>query len=175
MSENEIQSKPVIKSISVIDERAKEIIYNQKKRFLFNVSVTTTVSNGTITESSAIILPDELKSKEFIVDSLKISGISSTAAAASAGDDLLVGVNIDNKPLITSSKYSLFGATANVQMIAVPLNYYLDTIFIMSRKTKVNLFSDKFINANQLTIIYAHKSTNTVHYLLNIAIGGVFC
>lgn len=142
-------------------------------RFLSVLTTTTTVSSGVRTESSEIEVPPELKGKNFKITDIHISAISSTAAAFSAGDNLLVGLIVGGKSLFLGVKQAFNGKTLSLDMLSVPLAAYIATTNIASRKAQYNLLSELYSNIQKLKIAYSNKSTNVVHYLIHITIGGV--
>lgn len=142
-------------------------------KFLSVIAATTTVSSGVRTESDEISVPAELEGKRFKITDVWISAISSTADTLAAGDNLLVGLIIGGKPLLFGAKQSINGKTISLDMLPVPLIHYAPTLKIVSRKAYFKLLSELFVNIRKLKIVYSHKSTNTVHYLIYLTIGGV--
>ena len=58
-------------------------------------------------------------------------------------------------------------------MLPVPIMEYYGTANIATRRCHYNLLSELFNNVKKLKIVYSHKSTSEVHYLIYLTIGGV--
>lgn len=166
------EKKTIIILDEVIDEKTIQEV-QQALKFLSVLATTTTVYSGVRTESAEISVPAELLGKKFKITDLWISAVSSTAAALSAGDNLLVGLIIGGKPLLFGAKQSINGATISLDMLPVPIIEYYATANVATRRRHYHLLSELFNNVKKLKIVYSHKSTNEVHYLIYLTIGGV--
>lgn len=143
------------------------------ERFLSVIVATSSVSSGVRTESSEIEIPPELKGKNFKITDIHIAAISSTAGVFAVGDNLLVGLIVGGKSLFLGTKQTFNGKTLSLDMLPVPLATYIAATNIACRKAQYSLLSELYSNIQKLKVVYSHKSTNAVHYLIQITIGGV--
>lgn len=159
----------------VFQEKVQEIIQEIKEvlGFLSVFALTTTDITGARIEGSEIESPIDLKGKKFKITNVWISAVTSTAAALLAGDNLLVGLMIDGKPLFLGASQTINAIEMTLDMLPVPVIDYYATGNILTRRRHFNLLSETFTDIKKIQIIYAHKSTNTVHYLVYLTIGGV--
>lgn len=169
------EQEPISIPIAIQPEPTEPILkaISQALGFSSILATTTTINSGVRTESAEIKVPEELKGRRFMITNIHISAISSTAAALSAGDNLLVGLMLNGMSILMGASQAINGVTISLDMFPVPLNNYIAATNIASRKAQYLILSQVFNNITRLKIVYSHKSTNTVHYLIYLTIGGV--
>ena len=165
----------IMENCSDMVERIREFPEIQEPlEFLSVLTTTTTVRSGLRTESSEIDVPVELLGKKFKITDIWINGIVSTGASFNVSDNLLVGLLIGGKSLLMGSKQTFNGINTTLDMLPVPVSIMKSTENrMMGRKAHYKLLSELFNNIKKLKIIYSHKSTSLVHYLIYLTIRGV--
>ena len=159
---------------NVLDKFEPEQEIQEPKRFLSVLTTTITVHSGVRTESSEIDVPAELLNKKFKITDIWIYAINITNSGLSTGNNLLVGLIIGGKSLLMGVKQTFNGNTTTLDMLPVNLNVFVpSTVIPADRKAYFKLLSELFNNVKKLKIVYSHKSTNPIHYLIYVTIGGV--